>query len=75
MVMFSGYLRVQKYLEMNLPVEKTILWHKRLYNIGEKRALKNKNLIEGLDDYNLEFNICEYYIYGEKSPCFLLIYF
>ena len=42
--------------------EKTMLWHQRLGHIGEKglRTLKNKNLVDGLDDCNLEFDFCEH---------------
>ncbi|MDF3675354.1 GAG-pre-integrase domain-containing protein, partial [Enterobacter hormaechei] len=45
-------------LEGKLPAEKTMLWHMRFGHIGEKglRTLKNKNLVEGLNDCNLEFN-------------------
>ena len=36
----------------NLLAEKTMLWHQRLGHIGEKglQTLKNKNLIDGLND-------------------------
>ena len=52
-----------------LPMEKTMLWHQRLSHIGEKglHTLKNKNLIDGLNDYNLEFYFCEHCIYGKKN--------
>lgn len=45
-----------------------MLWHQRLDHIGEKglKALKNKNLVEGLDDCNLEFNFCEHCVYGKQ---------
>ena len=49
-------------LEGKLPAEKTMLWHLRFGHIGEKglRTLKNKNLVEGLNDCNLEFDFCEH---------------
>lgn len=55
-------------LEMKLPAEKTMLCHQRLRNIGEKglKALKNKILVEGLDDCNIEFDFCKHSIYGKK---------
>ena len=44
-------------MEVKLPAEKIMLWHHRLGHIGEKglKTLKNKNLVEGLVDYKLEF--------------------
>ena len=50
------------------PAKKTILWHQRLGHIGEKglQTLKNKNIVDGLNDYNLKFNFCEHCIYGKK---------
>ena len=45
-----------------------MLWHMRFGHIGEKglRTLKNKNLVEGLNYYNLEFDFYEHYVYGKK---------
>jgi hypothetical protein len=61
-------LESTKSLEVKLPVEKTMLWHQRLGQIGEKgfKTLKNKILIERLNDCNLEFNFCEHYLYGNQ---------
>jgi hypothetical protein len=55
-------------LEVKLLVEKKILCNQRLGHIGEKglKYLENKNLVEGLDDCNLEFNFCEHCIYGKQ---------
>ena len=55
-------------LEGKLPTEKTMLWHMRFGHIGEKglRTLKNKNLIEGLNDCNIEFDFYEHCVYGKK---------
>lgn len=55
--------------EAKLPAEKTMLWHQRLGHIGEKglRTLKNKNLVEGLNDCNLDFDFCEHCIYGKQN--------
>ncbi|GLJ33476.1 hypothetical protein SUGI_0673510 [Cryptomeria japonica] len=55
--------------EAKLPIEKTMLWHQRLGHIGEKglRTLKNKNLVEGLNDCNLDFDFCEHCIYGKQN--------
>ena len=46
-----------------------MLWHQRLGHIGEKglRTLKNKNLVDGLNDCNLEFDFCEHCIYGKQN--------
>jgi hypothetical protein len=56
-------------MEVKLPAEKTMLWHHRLGHIGEKglKTLKNKNLVEGLVDCNLEFDFCENCIYGKQN--------
>lgn len=56
-------------LEAKLPAEKTMLWHNRLGHIGEKglKVLKNKNLVEGLDDCSFEFDFCEHCIYGKHN--------
>ena len=45
-----------------------MLWHHRLGHIGEKglKTLKNKNLVEGLEDCNLDFEFCEHCIYGKQ---------
>ena len=55
-------------LEDKLPIEKTMLWHLRFGHIGEK-GLKtlNKNLIEGLNYCNCEFDFCEHYIYNKQN--------
>ena len=55
--------------DIKLPAEKTMLWHQRFGHIGEKglRALKNKNLVEGLSDCNLDFDFCEHCIYGKQN--------
>lgn len=49
----------------NLSTEKTMLWCQRLGHIGEKdlRTLKYKNLVNGLNDCNLEFDFYEHCIY------------
>lgn len=56
-------------LEGKLPVEKTMLWHMRFGHIGEKglRTLKTKNLVEGLNDCNLEFDFYEHCVYGKQN--------
>lgn len=55
-------------LEGNLPTEKTMMWHMIFCHIGEKglRSLKNKNLIKGLKDCNLEFDFCEHCVTVRK---------
>lgn len=56
-------------LEGKLPAEKTMLWHMRFGHTSEKglRTLKTKNLIEGLNDCNLEFDFCEHCVYGKQN--------
>src|SRR5271155_4040875 len=56
-------------LEGKLPAEKTMLWHMRFGHIGEKglRTLKNKNLVERLNDCNLKFDFCEHCVYGKQN--------
>lgn len=64
-------------LVMKLLVEKIMLWYQRLGHDGEKglRALKNKILIEGLNDCNLELNFCEHCVYEKQYhvPFFLVL--
>lgn len=43
-----------------------MLWHQRLGHIG-LQALKNKNMVEGLNDCSLEFDFCEHYIDGKQN--------
>ena len=47
---------------------KTMLWHKILGHIGEKRlrALQGKGMVEGMTDWTLDFYLCEHFIYGKK---------
>lgn len=54
---------------MKLIVEKTISWNQRLGHSGENglRVLKNKSLVDGLDDCNIKFYFCEHYVYGKKN--------
>jgi hypothetical protein len=46
-----------------------MLWNQILHHIGEKGlwALKKKNLVDGLNDFSLEFEFCEHYIYGKQN--------
>lgn len=54
-------------MEVKLPTEKKMIWHYMIGHIGEK-GLKtlNKNLADGLVDFNLEFDLCKHCIYGKK---------
>jgi len=47
--------------------EKTMLWYQILGHIGEKgiRALHGKGMVEGMFDFSLDFDSCEYCIYGK----------
>lgn len=49
--------------------EKTMLWHMRFGHIGEKglKTLKNKNLVEGLNDCSLKFNFCKNCVYDKQN--------
>ena len=62
-------------LEGNLPIERKMLWHMRFGHIGENvlKTLKNKNLSEGLNDCNLEFDFCKHCVYGKKKSCSILL--
>jgi hypothetical protein len=46
-----------------------MLWHQILGHVGEKgiRALKNKNIVDGLNDFALEFYFCKHCIYGKQN--------
>ena len=56
-------------LEGKLPTKNTMLWHMRFGHIGEKglKTLKNKNLVEELNDCNLNFHFYEYCVYGKQN--------
>jgi hypothetical protein len=52
-----------------IPKKKTMLWHQRLGNIGEKglRTLHGKGMVEGMSNYTLDFDFCEHCIYGKHN--------
>jgi hypothetical protein len=52
-----------------VPEKKTMLWHQRLGNIGEKglRTLHGKGMIEGMSNFTLDFDFCENCIYGKQN--------
>jgi hypothetical protein len=49
--------------------EKTMLWHKMLGHIGEKglQVLDDKNMVEGMSKFSLDFYLCEHCIYWKKT--------
>eukprot|EP00253_Pinus_taeda_P032582 PITA_32582 len=49
--------------------EKTMLWHQRHGNIGEKgvRILHGKGMVEGMSNSSLDFDFYENYVYGKKN--------
>ena len=49
--------------------EKTMLWHQRLGNIGEKglQILHGKGMIEGMTNRSLDFDFCENCVYGKQN--------
>jgi len=49
--------------------EKTMLWHQRLGNIGEKgiQILHGKGRVEGMSNSSLDFNFCENCVYGKHN--------
>ena len=48
---------------------KTMLWHQRMGNIGEKglQTLRGKGMVEGMADCTLDFDFCEHCIYGKQN--------
>jgi hypothetical protein len=46
-----------------------MLWHQRLGHIGEKglQTLHSKGMIEGMSNFNLDFDFCEHFIYGKQN--------
>ena len=50
-----------------IPEKKTMLWHQRLGNIGEKglQTLHGKGMVEGMSNCTLDFDFCEHCIYGK----------
>jgi hypothetical protein len=51
----------------NVPEKKTMLLHQRLGHIGEKglRTLHGKGMVEGMDNFTLDFDFCEHCMYGK----------
>eukprot|EP00253_Pinus_taeda_P026369 PITA_26369 len=49
--------------------EKTMLWHQRLGDIGEKghRILHGKGMVEDMSNSSLDFDFCENCVYGKKN--------
>eukprot|EP00253_Pinus_taeda_P014200 PITA_14200 len=49
--------------------EKTMIWHQRLGNIGEKglRPLHGKGMVEGMSNISLDFDFCENCVYGKQN--------
>ena len=49
--------------------EKTMLWHQRLGNIGEKglRILHGKSMVKGMSNSSLDFDFCENYVYRKQN--------
>ena len=47
----------------------TMLWHQRLGHIGEKgiQSLQGKCMVEGMFNYNIDFDFCEHYLYASRS--------
>ena len=47
--------------------EKTMLWHQRFENIGEKglRILHDNCMVEGMSNFSLYFNFYEHCVYGK----------
>ena len=52
-----------------VPEKKTMLWHQRLGNIGEKglQTLHGKGMVEGMSNCTLDFDFCEHCIYGKHN--------
>jgi hypothetical protein len=46
-----------------------MLWHQRLGHIGEKgrQSLQGKGMVEGMSNYNSNFNFCEHCLYGKHN--------
>ena len=53
----------------------TMLWHQRLRHIGEKgiQSLQGKGMVEGMSNCNLDFDLCEHFLYGKHNR-FKLLY-
>ena len=49
--------------------EKTMLWHQRRGNIGEKglRILHGNGMVEGMSNFSLDFDFCEHCVYGKQN--------
>jgi hypothetical protein len=61
--------RNKEYKTNIVPRKKTMLWHQRLENIGEKglRTLHGKGMVEGMSNCTLDFDFCEHCIYGKQN--------
>ena len=53
----------------NISGGNTMLWHKKLGHIGEKglQSLQGKGMVEGMSNCNLDFDLCEHYLYGKQN--------
>jgi hypothetical protein len=49
--------------------EKVMLWHKMLGHIEEKglRLLHGKDMVEGMSNFSLDFDLCEHCVYGKQN--------
>jgi hypothetical protein len=59
----------KEYKTNTIPEKKTVLWHQRLGNIGEKglRTLHGKGMVEGMSNCTLDFDFYEHFIYGKLN--------
>ena len=46
-----------------------MLWHQILGHSGEKvlQSLQGKGMVEGMSNYNLDFDFCEHCLYGKHN--------
>ena len=49
--------------------EDAMMWHQRLGHIGEKglQSLQGKGMVEGMSNYNSNFNLCKHCLYGKHN--------
>ena len=61
-------IRVGEERTLTVSREKVMLWHQILGHIEEKglRILHGKGMVEGMYNYSLYFDLCEYCVYGKK---------
>jgi hypothetical protein len=68
-VLLSLSRQIKKKRPISFLKKKTMMWHQRLWHIGEKglRTLHGKGMVEGMSNCTLHFDLCEHCIYVKQN--------